>query len=378
MENTLNNWKRRKLTLLGKINIVKSLGLSKLIFIVSVLPLPEKSCDQLRKVTFNFIWDNKIAKIKRNTIIGERENRGLNMIDFSLMNKALKCIWIKRFRLNENSAWTVIPNKVTLYLGGFSFLSNCYCSSKDISIKKLPLFYIRTLQYWFEFKDMQENTKPGIKNRIIWNNKDIKIDNNTIFFRTWISRGVSTIENLLDRNLDVITYGEFKTRYQIKANFMTYYGVINAIPNEYKKSIKQTNVQQEQPTQHSQSLKALTTMATRKNFVNHIFEIPIATQRLIDNGVPSDHINDYFNVAFSSTKETKLITFHYKILHDIVFTKEKLFRANIANSDLCYLCLETKQDLKHASLVSILLRVLGSFPVLVQISRFNSARTINH
>ena len=39
--------------------------------------------------------------------------------------------------------------------------------------------------------------------------------------------------------------------------------------------------------------------------------------------------------------------FQYKILHDIVFTKEKFFRANIANSDLCYLCLETKQDLKH-------------------------------
>ena len=39
--------------------------------------------------------------------------------------------------------------------------------------------------------------------------------------------------------------------------------------------------------------------------------------------------------------------FQYKILHDIVFTKEKLFRANIGNSDLCYLCLETKQDLKH-------------------------------
>ena len=32
---------------------------------------------------------------------------------------------------------------------------------------------------------------------------------------------------------------------------------------------------------------------------------------------------------------------------EIVFTEEKLFRANIANSDLCYLCLETNQDLKH-------------------------------
>ena len=180
------------------------------------------------------------------SIIGERENGGLNMIDFSLMNKALKCIWIKRFRLNENSAWTVIPNEATSHLGGFSFLSKCYCSSKDISIKKLPLFYIRTLQYWFEFKDMQDNTKPGIKNTIIWN-KDIKIGKNTILFRTWFSRGVSIIENLLDHNLD-FTREEFKTRHQIKTNLLTYYGVINAILNEYKKSIKQTNAQQEQPT----------------------------------------------------------------------------------------------------------------------------------
>ena len=62
---------------------------------------------------------------------------------------------------------------------------------------------------------MQDNTKPNIKNTIIWNNKDIKIDNNTIFFRTWFSRGVSTRENLLDHNLDFIIYEEFKTRYQI-------------------------------------------------------------------------------------------------------------------------------------------------------------------
>ena len=63
LEKTLNNWKRRKLTLLGKINIVKSVGLSKLIYNASVLPVPTNFCDQVNKVTFNFIWDNKIAKI---------------------------------------------------------------------------------------------------------------------------------------------------------------------------------------------------------------------------------------------------------------------------------------------------------------------------
>ena len=42
LEKTLNSWKRRNLTLYGKINIVKTLGLSKLIYNASVLAIPEQ------------------------------------------------------------------------------------------------------------------------------------------------------------------------------------------------------------------------------------------------------------------------------------------------------------------------------------------------
>ena len=69
LEKTLNNWKRRKLTLLGKNNIVKSVGLSKLIYNASVLPVPKIFRDQENKVTFNFIWDNKISKIKKTQLL---------------------------------------------------------------------------------------------------------------------------------------------------------------------------------------------------------------------------------------------------------------------------------------------------------------------
>ena len=51
LENTLNNWNRRKLALLGFKNIVKSLGISKLVVNASVLPVPEKVCDQVNKIT---------------------------------------------------------------------------------------------------------------------------------------------------------------------------------------------------------------------------------------------------------------------------------------------------------------------------------------
>ena len=67
--------------------------------------------------------------------------------------------------------------------------------------------------------------------------------------------------------------------------FLTYYGLINAIPQEYKKAIKRTSVQQEQLTQPWENLKALTTKGIHKSFVKHVFEEPTTTLRLIANGL---------------------------------------------------------------------------------------------
>lgn len=41
-------------------------------------------------ITFDFLWDGKPHKIKKLTIIGEKEKGGREMIPFLFMNKALK------------------------------------------------------------------------------------------------------------------------------------------------------------------------------------------------------------------------------------------------------------------------------------------------
>ena len=43
LENALDNWKRRKPAVSGKINFVKSVGLLKLIYFAPVLPVPENA-----------------------------------------------------------------------------------------------------------------------------------------------------------------------------------------------------------------------------------------------------------------------------------------------------------------------------------------------
>ena len=101
LEQTLQTWKRRNLTLIGKINIVKTLGLAKLIYSTSLLPIPKHLIDSINKIIFDFIWDGKTPKIKRKTIIAEKKYGGLKMIDFEIMERSLKRAWVKRIIDNE-------------------------------------------------------------------------------------------------------------------------------------------------------------------------------------------------------------------------------------------------------------------------------------
>ena len=103
---------KAKLTLYGKINIIKTLGLSKLIFSTSVLPIPENFAQKVNKLTFKFLWDAKPAKIKKSTITGLKEKGGLKMIDFDHTNKALKCAWINRLPIQSKILFPCSGNMI--------------------------------------------------------------------------------------------------------------------------------------------------------------------------------------------------------------------------------------------------------------------------
>jgi len=77
--------------------------------------------------------------------------------------------------------------------------------------------------------------------------------------------------------------------------FLTDYGVINAIPQEYEKAIKQTGVWQEHLTQARENLKVLATKAIHKSFMKHIFEKPTTKQCLIAYELTPDQIRKYFS-----------------------------------------------------------------------------------
>ena len=96
-ENCLKQWQHRKLTLMGKITVIKSFALPKLIYVLSSLQSPPAdTIKRIETIMYKFIWDGKPDKIKREILIQDYGKGGLKMIDIKTFIKALKISWIKR------------------------------------------------------------------------------------------------------------------------------------------------------------------------------------------------------------------------------------------------------------------------------------------
>ena len=118
LKKTLNMWSQRDLSIVGRINIIKTLALSKLVFICSVMNTPKDFSKEVNKITFDFIWNHKPAKIKKTTLIEQKTAGGLDMKDFSLFDKALKLNWVKRLCSNSDAPWQYIPKSLLANVGG--------------------------------------------------------------------------------------------------------------------------------------------------------------------------------------------------------------------------------------------------------------------
>jgi len=237
LEKTLNSLKRRNLTLYGKINEVKMLGISKLIYSASILVIPEFFIKEVEKLIFNFIWDGKPSKIKKSTIIGEKKHGGLKMIDFNIMNKAPKVAWIPRLQTRSDVSWKIIPETALENYGGLSFLTYCNYNFNALQINYLPGFYSEILKHWQNTKQAFQNDTSR-HNEIIWNNRNIKINSKAPFYKNWFEKNIVRIEDLLHNDGNFLSFDQFSRKFNLETPFTFYFGLINSIPTNWKLTIK--------------------------------------------------------------------------------------------------------------------------------------------
>ena len=68
--------------------------------------IPESFLIELDKLVYSFLWNDKPARIKRETVSAPLNEGGLKMRDIARFHISQKCMWIKRIFLDKIGKWS--------------------------------------------------------------------------------------------------------------------------------------------------------------------------------------------------------------------------------------------------------------------------------
>ena len=91
LENLLNMWSCRHLSLRGKVTVIHNLVISQLLCTSSAFVVSKWVVEKVQMILNKFLWHAKKPKIKQAIIIGKLEDGGLKMPDFE-----------SKLKINEN------------------------------------------------------------------------------------------------------------------------------------------------------------------------------------------------------------------------------------------------------------------------------------
>ncbi len=243
LEQLLNIWKQRHLTLFGKVQIIKSLALSKLTYVASCCTMPnDETIKYINNIFYKFIW-GKVERIKRKSIINKTTLGGLGMIDIKAYFLAVKAAWVPRLLKGRGENWTEIPLKFINRLGRGEYILRTFIHSSKLCplIKTLPEFYSQMVTSFNRAKvNYCMNKNIGLLAQPLFGNHNVTILSNgreTIpYFTNWINSGYECIGNLKVRNgkLDVNYINEHLV---LKHNMLAEVNIMQKALQPYKNEL---------------------------------------------------------------------------------------------------------------------------------------------
>ena len=140
-------------------------------------------------------------------------------------------------------------------------------------------------------------------------------------------------------------------------HFFKLMGIINSIPNDWKLIIKQSQQHVCPPSNdtiqiHIESAAVDVLKATSKMLYNEFKskkQVVPSAQNKIKRKFPDLSLawKEIYSLPFTVTQDTKTREFQYKLLNNIVFTNEKLFRFKMIDSPLCAFCQTEDESPEH-------------------------------
>lgn len=359
IETTLSNWKKRNLTLIGKITVIKSLIIPQITFLASVSEIEKKEIKKIQTLIYKFIWDNKVEKVKRETLSLELYEGGLKMIDIEKYIDAIKIGWIKKLTTKDSANWKTIP-RFYLEKYGKNFLifsMNIETLNQIPNINEVPSYYKEIIKTWIKYKKKEDipNNFRKVRQQLLWGNKNITLKKKTLVYKNWIDSDILYINDIIDDKGN-ISETVILNKLKLKQNYIIEIAKLkNAVPKYWMKEIKseqsnksQVKVMKELLLENNNiAISNLTSKNIYKTINNQSKEKPLGflKWKRIMNLSNSDFENAFKFIHYC-LKDNKLIIMRWKIIHYILPCGVLLKQWKLRNTDECKHC-KIKEDYEH-------------------------------
>ena len=128
LEKRVTAWSNRALSLKGKVMIINTIGLSGLIYLSTIFPVPRDVLLRINSIIFNFLWSSKNELVRREIVFQPVANGGLALVNIYHKSQALLLNSLSKIvDQNVNAKWVFlarywIARSLSKYATLWSFL----------------------------------------------------------------------------------------------------------------------------------------------------------------------------------------------------------------------------------------------------------------
>jgi hypothetical protein len=341
----LESWKSRILTLIGRAQIIKTFVVSQYLYTLSAINMPEECIVKLEKLISNFIWLGGRPKINNSMLKQPLNKGGLRIPDVRSMIKTNRIKWVKKLIYSEYHIWkstfTTFLADCGLRLNNLLFGNYNLKSLKPYHIQnKVPQFYLEILNSWSEVG------QPLTKQFYIWYNKDIQIENKSVFYEPFAEKGIKQINDLYQDNGKIKNFEDLELDHK---EWFNWYRIIQRIKQTRGMELNKEKI--EDCEIHKIGEVKLETVQT--NYIYRLFldklkftNDKIRTQKYVEIA-EEENIQIIFRRCHKYITDTVTRTFQYKFLNDILANNFWLEKWKIIENNKCTFCNNREENIYH-------------------------------
>ena len=365
IKHTLNIWSQRNLSLFGKIEVLKTQAISRLVYVMSLLPSPPKDClEEIDRMLLNFCWSNKPAKIRKTVLKTCKDMGGAGMVDLRIKDLSLKLNWLKRL-VSFDGCWKDYISVCTKNLDMEYFL-NCNVKHNDMPFKfNNNSIWNDVFNYWCKYNywvPEGTNNYKRIENCNIWYNSNIKISKKIVMWKEWYNNNIKVIGDLFNYSkARFYSWNEFTFKYKIKCNFLQYASLISAIPKHWKQILINTYSDDNEDIEVEKDEMLIDILmssnkpsgAIYRRYVNDANDQPWDRFDKWSKEINMDAFDTeidwykHIHIWYSCTRSVQIRSFIYKFNMRTIATRKYLHKVGITENPTCIKCKKEDETQLH-------------------------------